>query len=151
MASSRFLALLAALVLVCGSAGGLDNGLGATPPMGFNTWNHFGCARAFCRSWPTQVRCQRAGCKPTDGPCLHDSCNVSERVVTDAAQALVELGLKSVGACACACARRDDKRLLRSLAESTSVAQLARSQVTRWWRWTTAGASARFTLRRKSR
>lgn len=48
----------------------------------------------------------------SDDPCLH-SCNVSERVVTDAAQALVELGLKSVGACACACARRNDKRLLR--------------------------------------
>ena len=24
-------------------ARGLDNGLGRTPPMGFNTWNHFGC------------------------------------------------------------------------------------------------------------
>ena len=22
---------------------GLDNGLGRTPPMGWNSWNHFGC------------------------------------------------------------------------------------------------------------
>jgi hypothetical protein len=35
---------LAALVLALRVAGcgGLDNGLGLTPPMGFNTWNHFG-------------------------------------------------------------------------------------------------------------
>ena len=26
------------VVLVC-----LDNGLGRTPPMGWNSWNHFGC------------------------------------------------------------------------------------------------------------
>lgn len=25
------------------SAGSLDNGLGLTPPMGWNSWNHFGC------------------------------------------------------------------------------------------------------------
>jgi alpha-galactosidase len=29
------------LLLVFGSA--LDNGLGRTPPMGWNSWNHFGC------------------------------------------------------------------------------------------------------------
>jgi len=39
--SSVALAALVLLALVGGCCG-LDNGLGLTPPMGFNTWNHFG-------------------------------------------------------------------------------------------------------------
>ena len=35
--------LLAAAVAA--GADALDNGLGRTPPMGFNTWNHFGCIK----------------------------------------------------------------------------------------------------------
>ena len=31
------------LLALLGLCGGLDNGLGLSPPMGFNTWNYFGC------------------------------------------------------------------------------------------------------------
>lgn len=31
------------IVLALSAVIALDNGLGATPPLGFNTWNHFGC------------------------------------------------------------------------------------------------------------
>ena len=31
----------------------LDNGLGRTPPMGFNTWNHFGCIPPVGHSGPS--------------------------------------------------------------------------------------------------
>jgi len=30
-------------LLVVSSVFGIDNGLGLTPPMGWNSWNHFGC------------------------------------------------------------------------------------------------------------
>ena len=41
---SRRLLLAAALVAASSQTVlGLDNGLGKTPQMGFNTWNHFGC------------------------------------------------------------------------------------------------------------
>ena len=83
------LALLSALAV---SAPALDNGLGATPPMGFNTWNRFGCAA--CASG----RC----CTPTfrcDAllTCAARSCSITEATITGAAQALVSLGLKNVG------------------------------------------------------
>ena len=32
---------VAILLLVC--VWTLDNGLGRTPPMGWNSWNHYGC------------------------------------------------------------------------------------------------------------
>ena len=32
--------ILVLLLIVCSS---LDNGMGLTPPMGWNSWNHFGC------------------------------------------------------------------------------------------------------------
>jgi hypothetical protein len=41
MAVSR-VALAALVLALVSGCGGLDNGLGLTPPMGFNTWNHFG-------------------------------------------------------------------------------------------------------------
>ena len=31
------------LLLVVGTTRALDNGLGRTPPMGWNSWNHFSC------------------------------------------------------------------------------------------------------------
>jgi len=31
------------ICLLCTVTLSLDNGLGLTPQMGFNTWNHFGC------------------------------------------------------------------------------------------------------------
>jgi alpha-galactosidase len=37
MLSQLIVVLLAAAVL------GLDNGVGLKPPMGWNSWNHFGC------------------------------------------------------------------------------------------------------------
>jgi len=36
----RSIALILILILAVNS---LDNGLGRTPPMGWNSWNHFGC------------------------------------------------------------------------------------------------------------
>jgi hypothetical protein len=39
MSSLSFLVFL----LVSFSAFSADNGLGLTPPMGWNSWNHFGC------------------------------------------------------------------------------------------------------------
>lgn len=42
MAWSR-VALAALTLALVGGCGGLDNGVGLTPPMGFNTWNYFGC------------------------------------------------------------------------------------------------------------
>ena len=44
MTWSRVLMLAALVLALAGGCGGLDNGVGLTPPMGFNTWNHFGCA-----------------------------------------------------------------------------------------------------------
>ncbi len=38
-----FLGLLLGLLLLPSSLDALDNGLGRTPAMGFNTWNKFGC------------------------------------------------------------------------------------------------------------
>ena len=38
--SSRKLLVIAALL---GVSLALDNGMGATPAMGWNTWNHYGC------------------------------------------------------------------------------------------------------------
>ena len=32
--------ILVLLLIMCSS---LDNGMGLTPPMGWNSWNHFGC------------------------------------------------------------------------------------------------------------
>ena len=84
--SRSHVVLCAALALaLVGGCGGLDNGLGLTPPMGFNTWNYFGCAVL-----------QRRQRHPLTAPCL--SCNVTEQTILDAAQALVALGLKQVGA-----------------------------------------------------
>ncbi len=40
---SKTIAFCLATVLVLGLSVCLDNGLGRTPPMGFNTWNHFDC------------------------------------------------------------------------------------------------------------
>ena len=39
------MALNSWLILLVGVAGvvSLDNGLGLTPPMGWNSWNHYGC------------------------------------------------------------------------------------------------------------
>jgi alpha-galactosidase len=48
--ATRVCLVLAALSLLVVSAPALDNGLGRTPPMGFNTWNHFGCAGCVCGS-----------------------------------------------------------------------------------------------------
>jgi alpha-galactosidase len=48
--ATRACLVLAALSLLVVSAPALDNGLGKTPPMGFNTWNHFGCAGCVCGS-----------------------------------------------------------------------------------------------------
>jgi hypothetical protein len=31
------------IVLAISLVSGLDNGVGLTPPMGWNSWNHFGC------------------------------------------------------------------------------------------------------------
>lgn len=31
------------ILVIIGGALGLDNGLGKTPPMGWNSWNHYGC------------------------------------------------------------------------------------------------------------
>lgn len=31
------------LIMLTAVAVGLDNGLGKTPPMGWNSWNHYGC------------------------------------------------------------------------------------------------------------
>ena len=36
----KLIALVLALILTVNS---LENGLGRTPPMGWNSWNHFGC------------------------------------------------------------------------------------------------------------
>jgi alpha-galactosidase len=41
--ATRVRLVLATLSLLVVSTPALDNGLGKTPPMGFNTWNHFGC------------------------------------------------------------------------------------------------------------
>jgi alpha-galactosidase len=43
LASLRLRALLAVLAVLVVRAPALDNGLGATPPLGWNSWNHFGC------------------------------------------------------------------------------------------------------------
>jgi alpha-galactosidase len=68
---SRYLrmALLAAVLLLLSASSSLfalDNGLARTPPMGWNTWNKFGC-------------------------------NVSEKLIEGAADALVSSGMKDAG------------------------------------------------------
>jgi alpha-galactosidase len=40
---SRLLVGAGALLAVAQSALALDNGLGLTPQMGWNSWNHYGC------------------------------------------------------------------------------------------------------------
>jgi alpha-galactosidase len=35
--------LILTLIVIITLAFTLDNGLGKTPPMGWNSWNHFGC------------------------------------------------------------------------------------------------------------
>ena len=40
---ARFLHALLIVQLLCSCCLCLDNGLGRTPPMGWNSWNHFGC------------------------------------------------------------------------------------------------------------
>lgn len=38
-----FMKLLITSVTLIVLAASLDNGLGKTPPMGWNSWNHYGC------------------------------------------------------------------------------------------------------------
>jgi alpha-galactosidase len=60
------LLVIAWLFLVSASAWALDNGLAKTPPMGWNSWNKFGC-------------------------------NVNEKIIRAAADALVTSGMKDAG------------------------------------------------------
>jgi alpha-galactosidase len=60
------LLLIALLFLATASAWALDNGLARTPPMGWNSWNKFGCS-------------------------------VNQKIVKDAADAMVTSGMKDAG------------------------------------------------------
>lgn len=47
--NNKALALLLLFTTLATHVPALDNGLAATPPMGFNTWNHYRCAAADTR------------------------------------------------------------------------------------------------------
>ncbi len=66
MVLNKILALLGILLLAASTAHALDNDLARTPPMGWNSWNKFGC-------------------------------NVSEKLIKEIADAMIETGLKDAG------------------------------------------------------
>eukprot|EP00756_Hemistasia_phaeocysticola_P021619 Hpha_TRINITY_DN15785_c0_g1::TRINITY_DN15785_c0_g1_i1::g.39384::m.39384 len=75
-----FLALLAAT-----SVSALDNGLGRTPPMGFNPWNCFGIDR-------------RGNCKLVNPNLPKPGCHsFNESVILGIGEAFVSTGLRDAG------------------------------------------------------
>ena len=119
--SYSHVALCAALALaLVGGCGGLDNGLGLTPPMGFNTWNYFGCVvvlKGRSHALTALFQLQRHGARHAgrgagDGGAWAET---SRRVRSR-------------------CKERSTQLLKERLMHTSPL------QATPWWRWTTAGA-----------
>ena len=88
--------LVIAVVLICGfvlvggrPVGPDKNGLGRTPPMGWNTW----CTGSSCHQ--TGPVCHGHNCSKTGPGALHDVC--SEEMVKSVASAMLENGLHTAG------------------------------------------------------
>lgn len=93
--------LVAAALALCQPVYALDNGVARTPPLGFNTWNAFGCDSApLAPAVPSSLPYNSSWCAVEPIlliATLRQHCAVHEDTVKELVDLLVSSGLKEAG------------------------------------------------------